>query len=206
MFELPNLNQHLMDALIALDPWAIAAYRLFEDPVAGFYAGTAVLALVCAFLGELMMALVWLANKGHYMRQTAEMVRMHNLSVAAIEVRDKDSYKAANTLANDWFGKNFFSQIALFSVSVWPAPFALAWMATRFETVDIPVPFSHLFGGLTLGYTGAFVILYIVARVAFAKTKHRLPFFSRVSRLVRESAPKEDMRSWGELMPGKEAA
>ncbi|MGE4296622.1 MAG: hypothetical protein AB7E47_01215 [Desulfovibrionaceae bacterium] len=181
---------HLLDAL------CIAPFRLLPDPTAGFHLGTATLCLVCVVLGEYTMALAYLGNKAHFDGQSAEMVRMHNLSVRAIRARDKASYTASNTLANDSFGKAFFAQAALFATSVWPVPFALGWMSTRFSGVAIPLPFTPW----TVGFTAVFFPTYILLRVAFSRVKRRLPLLGHAARRMREAAQNSaPVLSWADL-------
>ncbi|EKO38169.1 MAG: hypothetical protein B193_3133 [Solidesulfovibrio magneticus str. Maddingley MBC34] len=179
----------LVDALL------IAPYRLADNAVAGFYIGTTVLALACLIVGKASLDLAWLINRRHYDKEEAEMIRMHNLSVAAIEAGDKVAYKAANKEANEAFGKSFFAGAALFSVSIWPLPFALAWLSGRFEGVDIPVA-----GNYAVRYNAVFLAIYIVSRFILAKYWSRVPYFGRIERLRKEAAARRTKpRSWTEL-------
>ncbi len=178
-----------------LDALLILPYRLSGNAVAGFYLGTAVLAVACLLAGKASEGLVWLLNRSHYNKEAAELARMHNLSVAAIEAGNKDAYKAANRQANESFGKAFFAGAALFSVSIWPLPFALAWLSMRFEGVDIPVLPGH-----AVRYNAVFLGLYIIARLLLAGQWKRLPLFGRVERQRREAAERrERLRAWSEL-------
>jgi hypothetical protein len=180
-----------------IDTLLIWPYRLIQSGLAGFWIGTAFLALWCVLLGELSMAAIFLWNREHYAEQTNEMVRMHNISVKAIQAKDKKSFKAANTFANEHFGKAFFAQAALFAVSLWPVPFALAWLAERFGGIDIPVIPSLEW---SMGYPFFLILLYIVERVLFSRLKPHLPFFARVVRLQREvGRGKQRMVSWSEV-------
>ncbi len=185
-----------------LDFILIWPYRLVGSGLAGFWLGTSALALWCVLLGEISMAAIFLWNREHYAEQTNEMVRMHNLSVRAIQAKDKKSYKAANAFANEHFGKAFFAQAALFAVSLWPVPFALGWLDQRFGMIKIPV-----IPGLdwTMGYPFFLILLYIVERVLFSRLKWHLPFFGRVARLQRETGRgKQDMISWNDIGGKKE--
>lgn len=178
-----------------LDAILIAPYRLAGNPVAGFYVGTLVLVLWSLLLGKMSQDLVWLWNRKHYEREEAEMVRMHNLSVSAIAAKDKAAFKAANREANEAFGKSFFAGAALFSVSIWPLPFALSWLALRFSGVDVP-----LFPGYTVRYNAVFLGLYIVVRVVMWPLWQRLPLFGRVERQRRELiARRPKLRPWTDL-------
>ncbi|MBN2140566.1 MAG: hypothetical protein JW718_06110 [Desulfovibrionaceae bacterium] len=177
-----------------LDRLLILLYRLPDNPVAGFYLGTAALALGCVLLGAVSTGLVYLLNRSHYQAQEREMVRMHNISVRAIRAKDKESYKASNLLANEYFGKSFFARAALFAVSIWPLPFALGWLDARFGDLAIhglPVI------GFQLGHAAIFLILYLILRLGFSKIKPRLPLLDRIQRaLARNDAPMEEPLSW----------
>ncbi|MEF9438504.1 MAG: hypothetical protein L0922_07150, partial [Candidatus Mariimomonas ferrooxydans] len=61
--------------------------------------------------------------------------------------------------------KVFFSRAALFGISLWPVPFALGWMATRFSGIGIKVPFSSYLAD----YLPIFLSLYIISRILFHK-------------------------------------
>lgn len=184
-----------------LDAVCIAPYRLVANSVAGFYLGTLALALACLLLGRISQDLVWLWNRRHYEKEEAEMTHMHNLSVAAIEAGDKAAYKAANRVANEAFGKSFFAGAALFSVSIWPLPFALAWLSSRFEGVDVPVLPGH-----DVRYNAVFLGLYLLARLGMWGVWGRLPFFGQVVRRRLETAAKrERLRSWTELGKPRDA-
>ncbi|MEW5725110.1 MAG: hypothetical protein AB1896_18500 [Thermodesulfobacteriota bacterium] len=181
-----------------MDAWLMPAYRLPPVPLWGFYLGTLVLALGSVLLGELAYGLALRADRKQVARYRGEVVRLNNLSLAALEAGDRESYRAANHLANEAFGRMFFLQAALSLASLWPLPFALAWMQYRFFEVEFPLPLT----GFSLGYTGPFLLLYILLRIGFGGIKSRLPFFRGSARifqeLVRESGR---MRSWRELWP-----
>ncbi|MBG0774825.1 MAG: hypothetical protein H0S85_00130 [Desulfovibrionaceae bacterium] len=185
----------LSSLYIALDTALIAPYRLTGSSVAGFWLGTAVLDVWCVLLGELTMAGVYLWNWRHYDSQNRAMVRMHNISVRAIAMGDKTAYKAGNKLANEEFGKCFFAQMALFATSLWPMPFALGWLATRFSGVDI-----HLAGSFDVGYAFVCIGLYIPLRIAFSRVKTRLSLFRRVAEKMECAADAgKDMVSWSDI-------
>lgn len=178
------------------DSGLIFWYRLPADAMAGFYLGTAVLALIAVMIGDLTMGLAYLGNKKHYREQTREMVRMHNLSVKAIQMKDKQSFKASNHWANEYFGKTFFCGAALFSVSIWPVPFALGWMSTRFGGVPVPLPFLSA----TTTYIAVFLALYIMMRITFSQIKMKLPLFKQLHTAVKSgNEQEEEMLRWSDL-------
>lgn len=192
--------QEIMELFTTLrlitDSGLIFWYRLPADPAVGFYLGTAVLAILCVAIGDLTMGLAYLINRSHYGEQTREMVRMHNLSIKAIQMKDKESFKASNLWANEYFGKTFFCGAALFSVSIWPVPFALGWMAARFTDVPVPLPFIDA----SATYLAVFIVLYIVTRIAFSRVKMKLPLFRELHAAGKRGQDQvEEMLRWSDL-------
>jgi hypothetical protein len=163
--ELPGL-------FLALDPYLIWFYRLPANAYVGFFLGTLVLALICLALGEITISLAARLVSKRLYHLTAEASRYQDLSIDAAKAGDKTAYKAANKLANEAFGKSFFSQVALSMARLWPIPFALAWMQTRFLEVEFPVPVL----GFSVGYLGIFIILYATAYILFKKIMKKLSY------------------------------
>nr|WP_245168201.1 hypothetical protein [Desulfobaculum xiamenense] len=177
------------------------------DPLVAYFMGMVLLVIGCTVVGELSLAGAYHLNRRHFAAINMEMVHQHNLSVQAIGMKDKASYKACNSLANEAFGRNFFSHIALFASSLWPVPFVLGWMSFRFSEVEFPLPFTVPAVGDTVGNSFFFIPLYIVARVAFAKARPHLPLFSRLHKAMKDNENQERLISWAELgkpgaMPG----
>ncbi len=182
-----------MDALL------IAPYRLLPSAQAGLWLGTAVLSVWCIILGELALSCIYLTNRDYYAGLNNKMVRMHNLSIQAILRKDKANYKAANIWANEYFGKLFFAQAALFAVSIWPLPFALGWMQTRFEGLAIyTIPYFDL----PLGYTFVMLTCYIALRYALGKVRNHVPFLRRIEKMRIEDAESAGtVQSWADIAP-----
>ncbi len=174
----------LHQAFLLIDAFLIYPYRLLETPIFGFLLGTFCLAFLCVVAGQFTLSVAFRANCRWIMGDNREMVRMHNLSVQALIAKDKGSYKACNKEANDAFGKVFFSQVALSVSSLWPIPFALGWMQTRFMSVDFLLPVSLPMIGDAVGYTFSFIPLYILSYILFGKIKHRLPYFRNIRKWV----------------------
>lgn len=170
-----------------LDPFLIFAFRLPGNAYVGYALGLVWLAFLTTLLGELSMAGVYLLNRKHLLAQKREMVSHLNLSITALAAKDKTSYKACNTIANEAFGRNFFSGIALFASSLWPVPFALGWLEFRFTTVEFTLPLVGAVGSAFL-----FIPTYIVVRILFSKAKPYLPFFSYMTRLLRQQEANEE--------------
>ena len=179
----------------AIDPVFIWAFRVPGNEYAGFALGLLWVALATTVVGELCMAGAYFINKRHFAKLSRDMVHNNNLSVQAIGMQDKASYKACNSLANEAFGKTFFAHIALFASSVWPAFFGLGWLDHRFGAVDFAVPLAGDVGPAFL-----FVPLYILVRIAFNKSKPWLPFFRTIKARIDENEYGEKMMSFADLM------
>ena len=164
-------------------------FLLPGDAVAGFMLGLFWAALLATMVGELTMFGAYWINKGHFRKLGSDMVSQHNLSIKALRVQDKASYKACNAQANEAFGKTFFAGIALFASSLWPAFLVMAWLASRFKGFSLPLPLV----GKEVGATFFFVPVYIITRMKGPEVKilHRLP----VNGLFR-MVPAPDNRSW----------
>ena len=202
---------------LALDPVFIAPYRWISDPAIAFWIGSLMLSLWCIFAGELSSIFIYRVNRVYYSKLNEKMVHMHNLSIEAIKLKDKANFKATNKRANEYFGKVFFAQAAFFAVSLWPVPFALGWMQSRFTGIDIvSVPmlsldFSKLslteittgfFSSttLTLGYAFVLLSCYIALRYLLYKTRKYIPILCRIEELRERDAELVDtIKSWDEL-------
>ena len=164
----------------AVDGIIIFFYRLSGIPIVDYITGTFVLSLVAVILGELTVSLALKANAPYLGRLTREMQGKEKLAVQAYESGDMTGYKALNKQATDAWGKKFFAMMGHSAAILWPVPFALGWMQTRFSQVafEIAFPFSLVVD--TVGYTFSFFPIYILARIAFGKVRSRLPYFSNV--------------------------
>lgn len=178
-----------------MDVLFIGPFRLMENPYLGFALGLAWIALIATVVGELSQAGAYFFNRGHFGKMHREMVRHNNLSVRAIGMKDKASYKACNSIANDEFGKQFFAGIALFAASLWPAFVVLAWLDGRFGAVRFELPL--------LGEVGSaffFVPVYILVRIGFAYAKPWLPVFRTLKRMVAENEGEEELITYMDLV------
>jgi len=152
-----------------IDQILITPYRWPENPMAGWWLGTSVIALWSALLGRITMALVMHVNLRHVREGLAETTLRHTQSMNALKAGDKESYKAINKLANEAYGKTFFLQIAMAAASLWPIPLALGWLQLRFSEVRFPLPLEIPFLGGSVGYAFVFIPLYILVRILIAK-------------------------------------
>ncbi|QJB55032.1 hypothetical protein [Pseudodesulfovibrio sp. zrk46] len=181
-----------------LDPWLIPAFRLTDNPYVGFAIGIFWICLVATIIGELFMAGVYFLNAKHFAQINRNMVNHHNLSVKAIGAKNKEAWKACNSIANDAFGKNFFSHIALFASSLWVVPFAIGWMFYRFGEVDFIVP---LIG--EVGPPFIFIPAYILTRWGFGKVKHHIPLFRMIKQKIKENEGEEEMMMFSDIVKDK---
>ncbi len=181
---------------IMIDTFLIFPYRLFEHPLVAFFAGTAMLCVWTVLLGELTVPLLLRFNRRHLQRQKKEMVRMHNLSIKAILAKDKPSYTACNKVANEAFGRYFFAMFGLSAASLWPAPFALGWLATRFGAVELELLFALPLIGRSAGYATVFVPMYILTRILMSKLKKRNGWGVDIASVIQT---KEKMVHWHDI-------
>lgn len=180
-----------------MDLWLMPFYRLPPQAIIGFYLGTVVLVAAGVVLGDVALNLVVRMDRRRLTELTAEVTRLHNLSLSALEAGDGQSYRACNKLANEAFGRLFFIQAAWSISSLWPLPFALAWMQYRFGEVDFPLAVI----GWRLNYFGVFLFMYIFGRIIYRRIRPYLPFFKGVHEIfLSVSNQTGKMRSFTELM------
>jgi hypothetical protein len=188
------------ELLIKLDSVLIFFYRVADNPVAGFFLGTFILCLACAIIGGYTALGFSVINRKHNRRLYSETVSMHNLSVKAIAVKDKENYKNCNKLANEAFGRYFFAQFGEGAAALLPVPFALAWMQLRFQEVSFPLPFKIPGIGETAGYPFIFIFLYILCRIFFRRIRSKLPFTNRMIQKILANDTSEKMLSFSDLI------
>ena len=179
----------------SMDLLFIGPFRLVENAYVGFTLGLFWVCLVATVVGELCLAGSYFINRRHYGQMHREMVRHNNLSIRALGRKDKASYTACNSIANDEFGKNFFAGIALFASSVWPAFVVMAWLEGRFRGVTFDLP---LLG--SVGTAFFFVPAYILTRIAFSYAKPWLPIFRTIKKKVAENEGDEKLITYMDLI------
>jgi hypothetical protein len=182
-----------------LDPYLIWFYRLSDSAEVNFLLGILALAVLCLLVGEFTSFLALLIVRRHFEQVSGEARRYQDLSMEALKAGDRPAYEGANKLANEAFGKSFYSQVALSATFVWPIFFALGWMQYRFLDLTFPLPFI----GFSLGYIGVFILLYIAAYFIFKPVKRRLPYYRRIRELKDASVRSaRDRKNFGEpLLP-----
>jgi len=167
--------------ILFLDPFFIAPFRMVSSPAMGYLFGTAVLTLLCFILGDLSAMGVKFINRKYLKKIQNDMDHHHHLSEKALMMGDKESYKAVNRQALNAFGHSFSLGGAIFCVSIWPLPFALAWMDSRFAHAPLELPFSLPFLGVSIHYFASFILIYIAVRVMGSALIHRLPWYSELT-------------------------
>lgn len=185
---------------LSVDSFFIWFYRLSGYAPFDFFVGTFFLALVAVVIGEFSISFAFLLSRKSIQHVQDRMVNYQNLSIDALALGDKESYKAANKLANDAFGKTFFMQIGLSSARIWPAFLVVAWMNTRFYEVDFEVPFI----GGTIGFIPIFILLYVAAYFAFKPIRNRISYFKKVNKILDSYKEKtRNMKSLADLAQKK---
>lgn len=167
-----------------LDALLISPYRWIGPPIAGYLLGTAVLCFYCVIIGHLT---VWVSVRFNHVMlrdQTQEMVHKQNLSVYALLSKKKSAYTALNREANDAFGRVFFSHLAISAASLWPIPFALSWMQSRFGAVEFLLPMRLPGIGDHVGYAFTFFPLFILIYIGFGKVRRHVGFGRAIDRQI----------------------
>jgi hypothetical protein len=96
----------------------------------------------------------------------------HEQSMKAKQAGDEKAFKGINKLANEAYGKSFFLLMAMGMAALWPAFFAVAWLEKRFGNIGFMMP--DWAGGVELSFTAPFILIYILLRVAWAKSKKKI--------------------------------
>jgi hypothetical protein len=156
-----------MLVLEAIDTLLISLYRLTGSPLLNYFIGTFLLAFLSVLIGHATLSLVYRANRKHLERLATDTEKLNQLSLNAMEMGDRKSYKTINKEASDSYGQLFFNRFGLSAASLWPAFFALAWMQERFARIMIPVPWL----GFNLNFFVVFLLSYLVARIVFGQVK-----------------------------------
>lgn len=186
----------------ALDQVLIVLYRITGNPVSDFFLGTFLLAFLTVVLGEFTASIAYRLNLKHLQGLNARMVEMNNASLAALRAGEKQQYKAQNKEANDAFGRVFFNAVALSAAFLWPIFFALSWMQLRFMDIKLYFPFTNL----AANYVVVFLICYIFGRILFGYLRPRLPYFSKVQKMLDEYGEKtKKMDSLADLLDSRKS-
>lgn len=158
------------------DSLLIWLYRITGNPILDYFLGTFLLCFLAVLVGEITISLVFKANKAHLAQLNDEVERMSRLSREAESQGDEGAYRAINKQGNEVFGRLFFNRFGLGAASIWPIFLALAWMQTRFQDIDLPLPWVSW----KINYVVFFLLNYIPARVLLGRLKRRLPYYKGI--------------------------
>jgi hypothetical protein len=174
------------------DSFLIAFYRITGYSLLDYFLGTMFLGFLCVVIGELSVSLAIRFNKRYLDSMSQEIAEKERLSMAAYRDGDKDGYKALNKQATDVWGKHFFTMVAYSAGILWPIPFALGWMQTRFADVEFALAFPlSLAFGKSVGYIFTFIPIYILCRILFKYLRPYLPYFKGIQKLLNSYDRKE---------------
>ncbi|MFH0727860.1 MAG: hypothetical protein V2B19_16155 [Pseudomonadota bacterium] len=176
---------YIHNVMLQFDPFFIFFFRLTGLTLLDFYIGVFMLAMGCVVIGEVTLSLALRFNRNHLDRLEKEITHRESLSIQAYQMSDRPGYSALNKAANDAWGKHFFTMAAYSAGMLWPAPFAMAWLNTRFQEVPfpLPIPLSWIFGE-SIQYPFIFIIIYILCRILFKYARPWLPYFRQVQRML----------------------
>ena len=167
------------------DRFLITFYRITGFGLIDYFIGTTILAFLCIVIGELSISLAIRCNKRYLDAMSSKMTEKETLALQAYRAGDQAGYKALNKEATDAWGKHFFTMVAYSAGILWPIPFALGWMQTRFAEVqfDLAFPLSLIFGK-SVGYIFTFIPIYILCRIVFKYMRPHLPYFKGIQNLL----------------------
>jgi len=174
----------LIRFLLFLDPWLIAPFRWPEGSMTGYLLGVAILGLQCVLIGDFSATLVAFINRRYLGTIGEKMERNRKLSETALMMGDKASYRAVNRQALDAFGHSFSLGAAIFCVSIWPLPFALAWLHLRFNEAPLELPLSLPLLGQSVHYFPSFLLTYIAVRIGYGMLMGRFRWYTGLKRRV----------------------
>jgi hypothetical protein len=176
-----------------LDPYLIFFFRWTGVPFIDFLIGLFCLSMGCVVIGEVTLSLTLRFNQDYLDRLVAETSERENLSRQAYHLNDRPGYKALNKAAHDAWGKHFFTMAAYSAGMLWPIPFAMAWLNTRFQTITFPLPppLSWIFGA-TIQYPFIFILIYILNRILFKYLRPWLPYFKQVQQRLNDRSSKRN--------------
>lgn len=155
-----------------IDPVLILPFRLFDNPMTGWWVGNFCLALWCVVIGELTMAVAHRVNRKSIATNLEETEYYHEQSMKAKAAGDEKAYTGINKLANQAYGKSFFLLMAMGMAGLWPAFFAAGWLDKRFGNLQFNLPAWA--GGFEISFLAPFILIYILQRIAWSRIKKKI--------------------------------
>lgn len=160
--------------ILFLDNYFILFYRMTDIPLADYFIGTFILALLSVIVGEVTVLILKRVNNSHMEGLDRTLSEKHELSIQASKYGNSILYCQLNREANEAFGKVFFNMFTFSAASLWFVFFALAWMQSRFNDVALPIPFQMPVIGGSAGYVFIFLLFYIVSRILTRNIKQKI--------------------------------
>jgi len=155
--------------LNTFDPLLIYPYRLFKNPMTGWWVGTFCLAMWAVILGEITQAIANRVNNKAISANLDDTIYYHEQSMKAKQAGDDIAWQGINKLANEAYGKSFFLLMAMGMAGLWPAFFAAAWLDRRFGNINFVLP--DIVGGFELSFLAPFILFYIFQRMTWAYSR-----------------------------------
>ncbi|MFH1153257.1 MAG: hypothetical protein V1793_05530 [Pseudomonadota bacterium] len=181
----------MIDALnqfyFSIDGFLILFYRMTGITIVDYMIGTFCLSMMAVILGELTVSLSLKFNRGYLDQLSQRMKKQESLAISAYEQGDMEGYRGLNKQATDAWGRKFFAMMGHSAAILWPIPFALGWMQTRFQGVDFAIAFPFSLVTDSVGYTFSFFPIYVLSRIVFGHLRPYLPYFSSVHRTLIET-------------------
>ena len=87
--------QHIADNIL------MSFFRFSDNPVNGYFLGTAILSTICVAVGELSIYLAFRFNKDKIDHTNNDMEHYQHLSIKALKAGNKDAFRACNSIANE---------------------------------------------------------------------------------------------------------
>lgn len=173
--------KHLLQTLDAL---LLAPFFLPEDPLMGYWLGCSLLAAVCVAAGFATSSLLRKMNQRYLATSSENALRRQSEALAARRIGDEEAYQAANSLANEAFGRWFFHSATIGIAGLWPAFLAAGWLSTRFDHVVFSLPFT----GTPISFVSPLVLCLVLWRLLVSAMRS-LP--SRASTGPAERSPSQ---------------
>jgi hypothetical protein len=170
-----------------IDSALMPFYRFPDNPLLGYYLGTFALSFASIIIGEYSISLAFHANSEMIKSDNQKIDHFQSLSLEALKAGDKTAFKACNGIANEAYGKSFFTQITLSAASLWPVFIALGWMQYRFSEVSFQLSFTVPLYGDKLGYFANFLLCYILMRITVKNIRQALLNYSEQPKQVSEN-------------------
>lgn len=159
------MNNFFLQAFLVIDALLVAPFRLCADPEIGFILGMAALAVFSALLGRLCLLGLARIQRTRRNKEEGEAKKHHELSLRALQAKNRTAYLASNKLAQEAYGNAMALAAGRASAVLWPACAALAWAYWRFGGVPLPLV------GESAGPATFFIPLYLLVQWGLSRLR-----------------------------------